>query len=43
MGEGAISSVVFDDGLVKGQPVSEVLTRLLQFANDVIDALAKTI
>lgn len=42
-GEGAVSSVVFDDGLVKGQPVSEVLDKLLHFAESVISDLAKTI
>jgi hypothetical protein len=43
LGEGAMTFVEFDDGLVKGQPVAEVLTRLFQFANDVVDRLAKTI
>jgi hypothetical protein len=43
MGEGAISLVVFDKGLVQGQPVDKLLTRLVEFSGDIIDRLAKTV
>jgi hypothetical protein len=41
--EVAISAVVFNDGLVADQPVTELLQRLVQFSKDTIDKLAATI
>lgn len=41
-GEGAISAIVFEDGLVKGKPVLELLNHLVQFTKHIVDDLAVT-
>lgn len=38
-----ISTIVFDGGTFDGKPVSELLLKLTQFSERIIDALAKTI
>jgi hypothetical protein len=39
----AISSIVFDGGIVDGKPVLELLSKLIEFSERVVDALATTV
>lgn len=41
--EFTLCGVVFDDGLVKGQPISELLLKLIEFAESVVKNLAATL
>jgi|SRR5688572_176186 hypothetical protein len=42
-GEGALTGVIFNYRLVQGQPVGELLTRLLNFSKDTVETLRSTI